>query len=45
MKDKIYYSNLSTPLKIAVVSAWITGIYFAVMFTIGFILGFLGIYG
>ena len=36
---KIRYRNLSTPLKIAVVSAWVIGVYFAVAFGIGFLIG------
>lgn len=41
---KIKYENLSTPLKTAIVLAWISGILNGLSFLAGFILGLLGLY-
>ena len=42
MKTK--YEDLSTPLKIAIILAWISGIINGLSFLAGFILGLLGLY-
>ena len=45
MKDKIKYSSLSTPLKFAVVIAWVVGGLYSFFFAIGFIQGIVLAYG
>lgn len=39
MNDKIKYSNLSLPLKFAVILAWVVGGLYLIFFSIGFIEG------
>lgn len=38
-KNEVRFSDLSTPVKIAIIGAWIGLVYFAVSFTVGFVIG------
>jgi len=42
MTEKIKYSDLSAPLKVAVVLAWIVGLIEGLAILVGFIIGFMG---
>jgi hypothetical protein len=42
-EEKIRYRDLSTPLKIAVVGAWVAGILLTIAFIVGFIEGIVGV--
>ena len=43
MKEQIRYRNLSVPLKIAIVSAYIVGIIYGLAVLYGFFLGMAGV--
>lgn len=43
MKEKISFKQLSTPLKVAVITAWVVLALYVIAFGIGFVQGF--IYG
>jgi len=40
MKNKIKYKDLSWPIKVAFIVAWIDVVYFAIAFAVGFFYGF-----
>ena len=42
MREKITFSQLSTPLKIAVWLMWVLGVYTMGLLFLGFIIGILG---
>jgi len=43
MKEKIKFKDLSFPIKYGVVAGWAFSCYTILMFTAGFIIGFMGV--
>ena len=42
-EEKISFKKLTWPIKTAVISAWVVGIYLILAIIFGFLLGFLGL--
>ena len=41
MKQKIKFSDLSWPLKVGAISAWVIGLFYCMIFGLGIVLGIL----
>ena len=42
-EKKVTYADLNTPLKIAIILAWVVGVLGSIAFLIGFIEGIMGV--